>query len=989
MTNQMRVRFLNYTDGILNSETLTHEPVNILCRESQRVELDSLSEYITVENIFNIVNFFRMDDGRYEAELIVLEPDYLIDISSLSECFKPYGNHPLNYMLGRFRIPENTRHILLGNTANFFIDALVNDHDADYASVLKKLFKISPFEFTACEDLQDPKMEKEFFKACHVQFANIRYILEQKFPQENINPEKIVLEPSFICNTLGLQGRLDIMLQDYTAFVELKSGKGIEDFRTRQYMQSCSNHYSQMILYLAVLEYNMDVKEEEIRSYLLYSKYPVLSRESHSKEHLRKILLLRNAIVAIEYAIQRKNDLEYTQSIFNRITPEKLNIAGMTGKFYDYYLRPQIDKFRMMLLALSPLEQTYFFKAYTFIVKELWLSKVGEKEYEGVKRASNLWAASFVEKLAAGELLYDLKIEDNQASSEEHFVTFAIPVYEELYLPNFRTGDAVVLYERNKDGDNVNNRQVFKGAIESLDNQRIKIRIRARQRNLDVLPEDTVYAVEHDYPDTVFNGMFASLYLYMQANQERRNLLLGQRNPDAQSLPDSFDTPDDISKVVAKAMSAKDCFLLLGPPGTGKTSLALKGMVEACLQKENNTSILLLAYTNRSVDEICKALMDISIDLPFIRIGSELNCAGAYRDRLLDRRIRHCTRRSEVKKVLSQSRVFVGTIASVILKPDLFSLKQFDIAIIDEAAQLLEPHLMGILSAKNKNGENAIKRFVLIGDHKQLPAIVLQSQNEAKTADILLMNAGITDFSNSLFERLYYRYEQVALSHAYDQLTKQGRMHPEISFFSSSFFYNGRLNIAGLEHQLTELEQECVSENEWDKLVYSSRLAFIPSRKSKKDKSDKVNHQEAEHVIAIVDAIYRRDPEHFQPETIGVITPYRNQMALIRTKLQEKGIPAFPEIMVDTVERFQGAQKDVVIYSFCLNADWQLETLPNLMFDGNCHVDRKLNVVLTRARKQLFVTGNPILLNRNPLYASLLEYIEKKSKDRSLKKALL
>lgn len=986
MIKQLRVRFKEFSDGKLVVVTEDQEEIIVRCNDSQKREIHTLSKHLDIDSTLNLLYCHLTESGEYATDMIVYEPDYLIDISALAECFRPYGSHPLNYTLSRIKTSENTRHLLLGNAANFFMDELVNessDRPVEYLSVLKKLFKISPFEYTSCEDLNDMKMEKDFFDMTFRQFNYIKYIVKTVFPKENIDISKIILEPSFICGALGVQGRLDILLQDYSAFVELKSGKGIEDFRTGNFLQSAINHYTQMILYLAVLEYNLELKDEDVRSFLLYSKYPVLSKEKHSHEHLQEAISLRNAIVATEYSVQKKNTTGYTQFVLSHLNSENLNTAKISGKFFDNYLRPQIDQFGITLAMLNSLEQTYFLRVYTFIVKELWLSKSGEKEYEGIKRASNLWSASSDEKKEAGELLYDLEIKDNQASSEEHFISLSIPEYDDFYLPNFRCGDAVVLYERNGPEDDVNKKQVFKGAIESIDNNGIRIRIRARQRNLHVLPVTSLYAVEHDYMDTVYTGMIKGLSFFAQANQDRKDLLLGKRNPDFdnnfQLSVVGCQLSDDISRVAAKAMAAKDFFLLIGPPGTGKTSLALKKILESCLENKTG-NILLLAYTNRAVDEICKTLSGMEGAIPFIRIGSELNCALEYKKHLLDTKLKSCNRRSDVKGIISQCPVFVGTVASISNKMELFSLKQFDMAIIDEATQLLEPHLLGILSVRNKNGENAVRRFVLIGDHKQLPAVVLQTKEESRVLDESLIESGIEDLSSSLFERLYRKCKKIKLAQAYDQLSRQGRMHPVIAEFPSRYFYEGKLKCVGLPHQQQDVDELNNDLTLSWKDIIKSRLIFMSSKRTEKDKTDKINHEEALMAARLVMEFYNQSKisgEVFNPGSIGIITSYRNQIALIRKLLSDTGIPELSGIMTDTIERFQGSQKDIIIYSFCVNTQWQLKALPNLIEESGYLIDRKLNVALTRARKQLFILGNKTLLSQNNLYNNLLEHVEK------------
>jgi hypothetical protein len=926
------------------AKTPENKFIRVNCSEIQLEEIGRLSRLYS-GNILNLLNVKNVETDVFEAEFIIYEPDYLIDISSLAECFRPYGNHFLNYSLSRLQPKEITAPILLGNSANFFIDAFINEDEnqpVDYVGSLKKIFQMFAFEFTACEDLQNPKKESDFFANCQKHFNHIQTIVKELFPQAGIDKEKMVLEPSFISNALGLQGRLDVLSYDYSVFIELKSGKATEDFKSGgQFIHSTSNHYIQMILYLAILEFNMELDSEKINSYLLYSKYPVLSKERRSRKHLQKALSLRNQIVALEYALQKANDVACTQKLLSQINADELNTEKLSGNFFEQFLAPSINRFPKGFEQLKEHEKTYFLRLYTFVIKELWLSKVGEKDYEGIKKAAVLWNALFEDKLIAGELLYDLTITDNQAAAESHTITLQIPEYKDLYLPNFRMGDGVVLYERNSKNDTVNNHQVFKGSIESLEAHQLTIRLRFRQKNPFVWNDKSFYAIEHDYMDSTYTGMIRALFAFVNANQDRKDLLLCQRFPEN-----------------------KEAFLLIGPPGTGKTSIALKQMVESEI-RENKSNILLLAYTNRAVDEICKTLTDISQSLPFIRIGSELNCDPQFRPYLLESYLDNCSRRKEVSEIISRCRIFVGTVASIWNKPELFQLKQFDLAIVDEATQLLEPHLLGVLCAKNNSGKNAIERFILIGDHKQLPAIVLQSQEESQINESVLLEMGLTNLKNSLFERLYTQYKTRNLTACFDILNKQGRMHPDIAAFPSDNFYEGNLGCVGLSHQTEK----------WDN---KNRLNFYSIQASLQEKSTKSNMNEANKVVEICIELYQnglKNNEIFNPQSIGIITPYRNQIALIRKQLQKTNIGDFSSILIDTVERFQGSQRDIIIYSFCVKTEEQLNALPNLLKENGKSIDRKLNVALTRARKQLFIVGNRELLEKNALYARLIEYI--------------
>ena len=349
----------------------------------------------------------------------------------------------------------------------------------------------------------------------------------------------------------------------------------------------------------------------------------------------------------------------------------------------------------------------------------------------------------------------------------------------------------------------------------------------------------------------------------------------------------------------------------------------------------------------------------------YIRIGSELSCDERFREHLVENVLISCQNRKEVRRCLSECRVYVGTVASISAKPELFKLKRFDVAIIDEATQILEPQLLWLLMAKAADGQNAVGKFVLIGDHKQLPAVVLQSKEDSEVHDEDLRDIGLCNLKDSLFERLYRRHLSESDSHALDMLCRQGRMHPDVALFPNQAFYAGKLEPVGLSHQLEQIERP---------------VLFMPSPRDKESLSGKTNRYEAQMVADFAERIWSEAPEAFETHrTLGIITPYRSQIALIKKELQAKGIPQLMDVSVDTVERYQGSERDVIIYSFCVNSRHQLKFLPNLTEENGVVIDRKLNVALTRARKRLVVIGVPELLSLDPIYRHLLEFISGKN----------
>ncbi|MBQ4622695.1 MAG: DNA2/NAM7 family helicase, partial [Bacteroidaceae bacterium] len=555
-------------------------------------------------------------------------------------------------------------------------------------------------------------------------------------------------------------------------------------------------------------------------------------------------------------------------------------------------------------------------------------------------------------------------------------VILKMPQYGENFLPNFRQGDIVMLYERNGEEDNATNHQIIRGNVEQIDMHHITVCLRNKQRNTAIFTPQSLYAIEHDYMDSSYTALYKGLYALLTTPQHRRDLLLCRRQPETDTtLTINGHYPNrQIQEIVTKAKQAQDYFLLIGPPGTGKTSVALRSMVEE-FHGDTDNNILLLSYTNRAVDEICEMLENISPAPTYMRIGSELSCEKRFRPHLTGNMMQTCTNRIQVRQKLDTIRIIVGTVSSISGHPELFELKHFNIAIIDEASQILEPQILGILCA-HQGGQCAVDKFILIGDHKQLPAVVLQRTEESRVTNKQLNDIGLTDCRNSLFERLLGRQKQ---SHAYAMLHRQGRMHPDISGFVNRQFYNEQLDIVPVRHQQEPLEWIHYDKtDDLQALVATSRMKFIDIPYPPAEEPHKINRCEARQTAALVKAIHELCRQNDQPfnaaRRIGIIVPFRNQIAMIANELALLDIEGTEEITIDTVERYQGSQRDIIIFSTTVSQRYQLDILSVSSITDGQTIDRKLNVALTRARKQMFIVGNAHLLNNLPIYKQLIEY---------------
>lgn len=927
---------------------------------------DLLSENLPL----NLLDVRVDEENHYIPNLIVIHPDYLIDISSLAACFREYGHHPLNYFMNKIKPRANTAPILMGNLASQFLDDYINEQPQEpvsYPRTIKKFFAASALDFCTCS------LPADFHAQAQAQMMNIRSFVHDVLPHNirNFNKKNTLLEASFICEKLGLQGRVDMMQKDFQVLIEQKAGKRDEYHRRHK-----EDHFIQMMLYQGVLMYNFGQETANMQTFLLYSKYADGLLIEHFAENLfRESIKLRNYIVHNE---MRLGDGAIGE-IVDSLSIDLLNELQIGGKLWNDYQEPQLQTAINTLKRCTPLERAYFNRFFTFISKEQILSKTGGSNDASHGFAGN-WHIPLHEKLEAGNILTGLTIQEKQSSGPGKgydLIELHIPTQDEDFLPNFRTGDMVILYAYKEEPD-MRKQILMKGNILELQPDRMTLVLRNGQQNKDIIGgKEEVFAVEHDFSDTSANNGFRGLYAFLSAQADRKELLLGVRPPAQLEGVKLNGDYGRFNELILKEKQAKDYFLLVGPPGTGKTSCALRFMVEEALS-EPDTSILLLSYTNRAVDEICAMLTDSGIAdrTPFIRIGNELSCDKRFVPYLLKYSLDDCPKLTDIQQKMARTRIFVGTTTAINNRLNLFTLKHFQLAIIDEASQILEPDLIGILSARHQQ-HNAIDKFVLVGDYKQLPAIAQQSAEEAAVTDLLLRNIGLEDCRNSLFERLYKSSPDTCRS----ILHKQGRMHPAIAEFpNQTFYYREQLESVPLPHQLEETPYETglTPQDTIDQLLLERRMVFIPAEAPDHlTCSDKTNPNEARIVATLLAHIYRLTESRFDPNrTVGVIVPYRNQIAMIRKEIARLQLPALQDISIDTVERYQGSQRDIIIYSFTIQNFSQLNFLTaNTFQEGNFLIDRKLNVALTRARKQLLLTGNPHILGANITFYKLMEYI--------------
>lgn len=897
----------------------------------------------------HLLDAVRDEQGRCVPAVFVIEPDYLVDVSAISECFKDSGQEPFSYLVRKFLPHETTEPILLGNIANYFLDRLLNEPEVPWQTVFLETFRQFPFVYAPMSDSQVKSISGKAQK----HYLNIRQMAQSGLAKQGIDPENCFLEPSFFSNRYGIQGRLDLFFrkEDQSAIVELKSGM---PFKPNSYGISRS-HFTQTLLYDLLVRSVFGQQTDPIK-YIFYSGvdvHPLRFAPTIAPEQWEAIQV-RNQLVAIERLLTKIKPGETSPVLFLRL--QAARGQGFTardfGRFENAYSR------------LTTLERKYFNAFTGFIAREHWLAKAGEESNDAVNGNAALWRSDSEEKLRNFNMIGHLQLQKNRADQPDPTIIFK-KTAQTNELANFRVGDIAVLYPVLSESDTVLQHQVIRCTISRLENDEVEVHLRFRQHNMKPFDTPGYWRLEPDFIESGFTAMYRGLFEWAEAGAAARARVLGS------TAPTKSDGADG-AEILDRIMASRDFFLLWGPPGTGKTSVVLRDLSARILQYTDD-NLLLLAYTNRAVDEICEALDAIggNIREQYLRIGSRHACGARFTEQLLTNKIAGAQTRVALREVLDRHRVFVSTVASFSQNEALLKLKKFQRLIVDEASQILEPQLVGLLTH--------FDHFTLIGDHRQLPAVTTQQVENTRVDDPDLNAAGIMDLRDSYFERLYRLCQQNGWYWAYGQLKKQGRMHEDIMQFPGRWFYGEQLEIFDETIQQKALNNQFPDENgRLERALLSRRVLFLPVNSDVEKVQpfftpQKTSVAEAElcaRIAGYFKTCWARMEREWQPEkTLGIITPWRAQIAQIREALQTAGISA-EDVTVDTVERYQGGARDVIIISTCTHSEWQLNALVNISGEG---VDRKLNVALTRAREHLIMLGNPEVLGKDERYRAFIK----------------
>jgi DNA replication ATP-dependent helicase Dna2 len=477
-------------------------------------------------------------------------------------------------------------------------------------------------------------------------------------------------------------------------------------------------------------------------------------------------------------------------------------------------------------------------------------------------------------------------------------------------------GDAVLIHS-----GNISSTANFHGYVRDIQTRRLRVSIPLKNLSASVFAGQS-WIVDRFPSDVTAEASHTALYEFLISPMDaKKRALLGSYSPPREEGSErsdvgwsGFEPSLNASQQTAVHRAATcDVFhLIWGPPGTGKTKVIPEIVARI------DGPVLLGAFTNTAVDKMLIALLEHDPSIRFLRIGraSESPELAALLDdptNYFSEDLAAKTRSIRaLREAIDSVRIVAATAHRACTLPYL-RRRAIELAIVDEAGQLTEPLTLGLILRS--------RRFVLIGDDRQLPPVVRTS-----------------GLAESMFERLKREAEE-SQSGALTLLDTQYRMHPQIMSVCNRMFYDGRLR-AGIAAE--------------DRLPPDGRPVVLVPVEGGAD--DRRNHAEAEAVVELVR--YYRHTHGVPGAAIGVVSPFRAQVVLLRKLLEDTGVT------VDTVERFQGGERDIMILSFVRSK------ASDFVFD-----ERRFNVAITRARRKLVLVAHPNLF-RNSKYEWISTFTE-------------
>ncbi|MFB6222596.1 MAG: AAA domain-containing protein [Haloarcula sp.] len=819
---------------------------------------------------------------------LVIEPDFLVDVTDI----RAWVQCPRMYYLRKLDGADHAYPLVKGTVVHEVFGDLLRGRDLDTAieeQVDAAGLDIGLLGREADEVAGDVRDHAAAIQGW-LQQGRLTETDGGTDPERDFSPAESEWrsEMTLISERFGMKGRADAVRRGMP--VELKTGKNTK--REPRFQDKIQATAYALMLGERVAGTDSAVDAAPDTGTLLYTKNAAVDRNEESgdlspaKEFsiggglLNYVVRTRNEIAAMEYDSGVPTGYEANAKC--EYCFEQDTCMAVSGRLDQESKAGQVGR------AVPEDERDYFERFYTAIEAE---RRAVHQEY------AKLWEQTPEERADNDRALIDLEPTGRQELDGGRWELRATGTGA---VSKIREGNLVLA----SDGDPVTGNAEL-ARVERLGEEIIVTADEPLElRRLDVYPSELT-------TDRLQNALHDAVLLQ---SPEQKDVLFGRREPELNPVEETFiDNNDAQNDAVQLAVGAEDFALVHGPPGTGKT-YTLARMVRALVDRGDR--VLLSAFTNRAVDNLLEALEDQGYT-DIVRVGTE----SGVREDMQKYRLETSGDPGECAARLQGAQVVAATTATC--GGTTLQTQEFDAAVVDEAGQLTEP---GTLAATT-----LADRFVLVGDHQQLPPVV-QSEDET--------------LSTSLFERLIDANPDAGV-----MLDRQYRMAQHIQAFASQEFYDGQLRPATGEVAAQRLDSlDCVSIDALPETL-RDRVTFVdPGGRQ----VGNTNPAEADRIAEIVSS-YRA--AGVPADDIGVIAPYRAQVAEISKRLSD--------VTVDTVDRFQGSSKEVIVISFVASGG-----LDSPIFEDY----RRINVALTRAKKALVLVGDADALATDDVYGRMVEW---------------
>lgn len=373
---------------------------------------------------------------------------------------------------------------------------------------------------------------------------------------------------------------------------------------------------------------------------------------------------------------------------------------------------------------------------------------------------------------------------------------------------------------------------------------------------------------------------------------------------------------------VEKAICSSEFHLIQGPPGTGKTETIAN---IAKLLVDSGKKVFVSAPTHTAINNCLNAISKKVRDkTKLVKIGEKYQAAEIIDNKYLTRMSRLPKDKYENNPYVSNAGIIIGGTPYCMCYPASKRLNnwEFDVALIDEAAQMSIPLAVSVMSKANK--------FIFVGDHQQLEPIMPS-------------DTGASMFSESIFSRLVRLYpsEKTLLNISY-------RLNEQLIRIPNALFYNNELTSGvALNESNTYINSEYYSDiiNHED-----SKVLYLHHEFDSKGRSP----YEAKIVVNIVDDLISAGIDF---KNIGILTPYRAQVREIKkvlyTIIDDIDSENIESLFIDTVDRMQGQERDYIIYSMANSHPLESKRRLDFFYSPN-----RLNVAITRGKRKCIVIAN-------------------------------